>query len=146
MPWHSGRKFAESSSRLGREHAVGDDPAVVVDVVDEVVQRSEPLGETALHHAPLLAVDQPRDDVERPRPVDVRAVGVDGERDPHRQDLEIGHPLALADLVEPDAVQQLDEVPRDRSRAPVVLEQFVHERRPYPLEPDHPHPHPVAFS
>jgi hypothetical protein len=60
--------------------------------------------------------------------VDVLPVGVDGERDPHRQDLEVGHPLALADLVEADAVQQLDQVARDRSGAPVGLQQFVHER------------------
>ena len=113
--------------QVRREHAVRDDPAVVVDVVDEVVQRSEPLGEAAFHHAPLVTVDQARDDVERPRPVDVRSVGVDRERDPHRQDLEVGHPLAFADLVEADAMQQLDEVPRDRSRTAVVLEQFVHE-------------------
>ena len=132
--------------QVGGEHAVRDDPAVVVDVVDEMVQRSEPLGEPTFHHAPLGTVDQAGDDVERPRTVDVRSVGVDGERDPHRQDLEVGHPLSFADLVEADAVQQLDEVRRDGSRAAVVLEQFVHETRPYPVGQDPSHLQPVSFS
>ena len=132
--------------QVGREHPVGDDPPVVVDVVDEVVERPQPLGEPALDDAPLVAVDQARDDVERPGPVDVLTVGVDGERDPHREDLEIGHPLAFAHLVEPDAVQQLDQVTRDRSRAPVVLQQFVHVAdRTRDHRTDEPRP-PVSFS
>jgi hypothetical protein len=32
-------------------------------------------------------------------------------------------------------VQQFDQLARDRSRAAVVLEQFVHEPRPYPEDP-----------
>lgn len=37
---------------------------------------------------------------------------VDGERDAHREDLEVGHALALTNLVEPDAMEQLDQLTR----------------------------------
>ncbi len=132
--------------QLGGEDTVSDDPSIVVDVVDEVVQRAQPLGQTTLDEAPLVTVDQARDDVERPRPVDVLAVAVDGERDSHREDLEIGHPLALAHLVDPDAVEQFDQVVRDRSRAAVQFEQFVHECRPYPVQTNRQQTRPVSFS
>ena len=69
--------------------------------------------EPALDLLPLLAGDQPGDDVERPRPVDVLALGVDRERDAHREDLEVGHPLALAQFVDAEPVEQL---PSDHGR------------------------------
>ena len=53
---------------------------------------------------PLRRVDDPRDDVERPRPVDAAAVGVDGERDAHRQDVGRRRGLAGAQLVELERV------------------------------------------
>ena len=56
-PRHSGRKLAESLEQLGREHAVGDDPLVVVEVVDEQVERPQALDQPALdalHSSPSM--------------------------------------------------------------------------------------------
>ncbi len=113
--------------QLAREHPGGDDPLLVVDVVDEHVEGTQPLNQPLLDPAPLLTGDEPRDDVERPCPVDVLALRVDGERDPHGEDLEVGHPLALAQLVDAEPVEELHQIAGDRARSPVVLEQLVHE-------------------
>ena len=84
--------------------------------------------EAALDLLPLLAGDEPWDHVERPRPVDVLALGVDRERDPHREDLEVGHPLAFAELVDPEPVEQLHQITGDGTWVALVVQQFVHER------------------
>ena len=77
---------------------------------------------------PLLAGNQPRNDVERPRPVDVLALGVDRERDAHREDLEVGHPLAFAQFVDAEPVEQIHQVTGDGTWVALVVQQFVHER------------------
>ena len=67
-----------------RHDAVVDDLAPVVDVVDEAVERPDPLRQPALDRAPLVDRQDPRHEVERERAVD-RAVAVgaaDLERDP----------------------------------------------------------------
>ena len=83
--------------QFGREHLVLDDPLVVVDVVDEQVQRLDPLAQPALDARPLVARDHPRDDVERPGAVDRAAfLGVDGEGDAEVADRQVrgGPPVA----------------------------------------------------
>ena len=72
-PWHSGAVVDRVVEQFGREHAVGDASLLVVDVVDEAVERHEALDEAALDDRPLAGLDDPGDDVERPRPVDVGA-------------------------------------------------------------------------
>ena len=55
----------------------------VVDVVDERVQRADPLGEAPLDRRPFGGGEHPRHEIERPRPVTTLAVGPsDLERDP----------------------------------------------------------------
>ena len=117
--------------RVGLHDAVVDDLLVVVHVVDEHVERPQPLCETTLDTTPLVAGDEPRHDVERPGAVDVLTVRVHGERDAHREDLEVGQSLALAHLGETDALQQCDHFGRDRPGASIGLQQFVHGPRPY---------------
>ena len=51
--------------QLGRDRPVAEDQAVVVDVVDEQVQRPDPLLQPALDPVPLVGGDQPGDRVER---------------------------------------------------------------------------------
>ena len=75
--------------QLLAEHAVGDDLGVVVEVVDEEVERLQPLDQPPGDRGPFLGRDDPRHDVEGPGTVDVLAVGVDGERDAHRSDREL---------------------------------------------------------
>ncbi len=64
-------------------------------------------------------VDDPRDDVERPRPIDAAAVGVDRERDAHRQDVEVGVILACLQFVDAEPTQRVDEHLRVRARGAV---------------------------
>ena len=61
--------------QLPRHDAVADDLAVVVDVVDEQVERAHALGEPALDHAPLVAGEDARHEVEREGTVAGGAVG-----------------------------------------------------------------------
>ena len=63
--------------------AGADDLALVVDVVDERVERADPLRQPALDRRPLRRGDDPRDEVERERRGRARAVGGRQlERDP----------------------------------------------------------------
>jgi hypothetical protein len=111
--------------QLGREHAVGDDPLVVVQVVDEHVDRPEPLGESGLDATPLRRGDDPRDDVERPGPVDATAVGVHRERDAHGEDVELGERLSLLQFAVLERRQLLDERSCRGARRAVGGEELV---------------------
>ena len=70
--------------QLPRHLAVVDDLARVVDVIDEVVQRTDALGQAALDLLPLVGRDDPRHQVQRERAVLDRAGarGAGVERDP----------------------------------------------------------------
>jgi hypothetical protein len=119
---------------LGHD-AVGDNAPVVVKVVDEMIERREPLNETALDARPLGCFDRARDHVERPRPVDVLAFGVDGKRDPHLGDRAFGVALALGEL----ALTERREIAREmRGRGPRLArrrEELVEERARLVLSP-----------
>ncbi len=115
--------------QLGGEHAVGDDLLFVVDVVDEAVEGDEPLHESALHERPLVAGDHPGDDVERPGAIDVLAVGVHGERDAHRQDLDLGDALELGQFLRSEAVEHRHQGGGDGTRFAVPADQLVHPPR-----------------
>ena len=93
---HSGTKLTESSSSSAGNTPSAMTRLVVVQVVDEEVERLEPLHEPALDLRPLLGLDHAGHDIEGPGPVDPLAVGVDGEGDPHRQDVEIGQVTGVA--------------------------------------------------
>ena len=77
------------------------DLLLVVDVVDESVQRVDALLEPVGDDVPLTLDDQPRNDVERPLAIDRAAAftGVDGERDAHRPNRNFGCGLARGEFV-----------------------------------------------
>jgi hypothetical protein len=79
--------------------AVADDPALVVQVIDEVVQRGEPLGEPGGNAVPFLRGDDARNDVERPRAIDVAALAVHREGDAHLDDGALGGFLPRFELL-----------------------------------------------
>jgi hypothetical protein len=65
-----------------RQQAVADDRLFPgVDVVEEGVQRLHPLDQPALHVLPLPGGNDPRDDVERPGPLDALLLAVHREGD-----------------------------------------------------------------
>ena len=61
-------------------------------------------------------VDHPRHDVERPFPVDVLAVGVDGERDAHLGDDLAGRRAPLLELLVAEGVEVLGDRARGLAR------------------------------
>ncbi len=71
---------------------------VVVEIVDEQVERLQPLDETGRYPGPLAGGDDPGYDVHRPGPVDRGVVGVEGEGDTHRPDRGLAGLLALQQL------------------------------------------------
>jgi len=97
----AGARSAEALARIDQpigHHAVGHDPAPVVDVVDEQVEGVDPLLQPALDGRPLGRVDDPRHDVERPDLLRPGLVAVDVERDPHREQRLVGRPLPRGEL------------------------------------------------
>jgi hypothetical protein len=80
---------------LLREDLVLDDALVVIEVVDEQVQRLHALLQPKPRLAPLLFRDHSRDHVEGPGAVDRPALlRIDGEGDAHLLDGDLGRKLA----------------------------------------------------
>ena len=100
---------------------------MVVDVVDEGVERPHALLEAARDLVPFALQDEAGHDVERPFAVDVRTVVVDGERDAHGTDGEFGSRLAFADLVVGQFRQRLQQAARARPRLAGGGDEFVPE-------------------
>jgi hypothetical protein len=111
--------------QLRWEDPVGDHALIVVEVVDEAVERGEALDETGLDAAPLAGLDDARDDVEGPRPVDASTVGVHGERDAGGEDVELRQVLARLQLRQTEVAQVLDQRRGGGAGRPVVGQQLV---------------------
>jgi hypothetical protein len=95
-----------AEDQLGRHHARRQDALVVVDVVDEGVQRQRPLAQAALEHRPLRRGQDARHDVEGNQPLGLLGVAGDGEGDAQAVEQQ-GRLLALAG----DAVGRLGAQP-----------------------------------
>ena len=110
-----------------RHDAVGDDAPVVVEIVDEVIERLQPLNQAALDARPLRRLDRARNDVERPRAVDVLTLGVDRERDAHLDDRPLGVGLPLGERAPAERRQIVGELGRRRPGRAGRGEQLVVE-------------------
>ena len=64
-----------------RDHALADNSLVVIDVVEEQVQRLNALNQTGLHRRPLFASHRPRNEVERENLLHAAPIRVDREGD-----------------------------------------------------------------
>ena len=92
------KALARGDQPFGHD-AVANDLLIVIEVVDEQVQRVDPLLQTPLDARPLVELDDPRQDVERPDLLGAGRVAVDVEGDAHVQQGQIGRllpPLELA--------------------------------------------------
>ena len=107
--------------------AILDDPALVVDIVDEQVEGVDPLLQAALDRRPLGGVDDPRHDVERPDLLRPRLVAVDVERDPHREERLVGSPLPGGKLAVREGGETTDELLGARSGLERFVEKLVPE-------------------
>ena len=96
---------------LGRHHALAEDQLRPVDVLQEVVERLDPLLQPGLQAPPGPGRDHPRDDVEGKDLLDPLGVRVDGEGDAvvaehlHRQ------VVAASELVGAEPAQLLEHPP-----------------------------------
>ena len=97
-PMHAGAEVLRRRDDVGGHDAVLDDPLLVVEIVDEEVQRRGRWIRPALDALPFRALDRARDDVERPGAVDELAFRVDRERDAHLLDRALGIRLPLREL------------------------------------------------
>ena len=91
MPDHLAPEVPRQHDQAARHDPVVEDLLVVVDVVDEEVERLDALPQPRLDQPPLAGRDQARDQVERKDPLSpLRRVGVDGEGDPLVQEGAVG--------------------------------------------------------
>ena len=89
---------------------------VVIDVVDEQVQRADPLFEAPLDPVPLGRRDDPRDEIEGKDPLGAGAVAVHVERDSHVQERTFGGLLPPQQLAIDHRLDELDQRPGSRPR------------------------------
>ncbi len=107
-PLHLGAEVGVAENKLGGNRAVVQDMLLVVDVVEEAIQRRDALNAATLDVRPIVAREYSRDHVEGQHSVDRIAVTVDGERDTKvvelavarlcaplkGRDLHVAHPIA----------------------------------------------------
>ena len=106
---HLAAEVLAAVDQLARHDAVGQDLRVVIDVLQEQVQRGDALGQAALEHVPLGGGDDPGNQVVGEDPLGALAAAVDGEGDALVQEGEIGGRLALVHLAGADGLQAVVE-------------------------------------
>jgi hypothetical protein len=118
----------------GRRDQPARDDAVVdrrlltdVDVVEEAVQRSDPLREAAFDDGPLVRRDDPREQVHRPRALDALLFAVHGERDAAGLEHVLAELAAVRHVLFAEAVEALDQLAVVAARGAVSFERLVEE-------------------
>ena len=94
---------------LGGNHPVAEDLSIMVNVVDEEVQRADALFQTPLDAIPLLAGDDAWDRVERDDPLDAAPAAVNRERDALIAHQEVGRAMAAFQLLGPELAESIME-------------------------------------
>ena len=118
--------FGGSHNVLG-DHAIAHDFLVVVQIVDQHVQRGDPLLEPALERLPFIAADDPRDDVERNDPLEPAAIAVDVERNSELHHRPVGRVLSAGEVFRQHAADALAERLAIGRGQPFVVEHFIVE-------------------
>jgi hypothetical protein len=99
-PHHFGAELGIALDLLARHHAGLEDLLVVVDVMDEAVQRRDPLHQAFFHAAPLVRGNDARDQVKGDQALGARAVlvlgAIDGKRDADTAEDHLGLVAARA--------------------------------------------------
>jgi hypothetical protein len=117
--------------------ALADDLAGVVDVIDEVVQRADPLGQAALYVSPFLTADHPRHEVQWEGTFVGGAAAAAGlKRDALLHEDRIAPAARLDQPLGAQAPELVDERLGGSSRRSVRLEQLVQEREVGPVSID----------
>ena len=121
------REVRPRDDELPRHEARTDDLARVVGVVDEGVQRADPLGQAALDGAPVRGRDDPGTEVHGEWAVARAVLAGQLERDALAQEDRVAPAPGLDQPVRPEALQRGDELGRVRLDRAVVGEHLVEE-------------------
>ena len=106
-----GFEIVRFEHRLGGHDALGKNLLAVVHIVDKQVERAAALFETAAHPGPLPPGNNPRDQIEGPGAIDVAGLGVNGKRDAHFTDGQLGRRAAGGEFVFGQFAEQFDGGP-----------------------------------
>jgi hypothetical protein len=87
---HFGPVLGIAEDLLGGNNAGTDDVLPVVDIVQEHVQRLDPLRQATLQHGPFMRRNDARNDVEGDQAFGARIVAVDSERDADTAEAQVG--------------------------------------------------------
>ena len=96
-PVHLGTVLGVAEHALARDDAGRQDRLVVVDVVQERVQRVHALAQSPIEHLPLVGRNDARNDVERNQALGAGLLAVDREGDPDAMERALGLLALLGD-------------------------------------------------
>ena len=113
---------------LPRNHAVTQDPLVVIHIVDEQIQRPDPLLQPALNPRPLRGRYDSRHQIEWENPFRTLFVPIDIEGDPQLQKRAFRRVLALRQFTFGQTFDVPDQGPHRFPRSTVFLEELIVER------------------
>ena len=123
-----------------REHVIAHDALLVVDVVDEQIERLRALLQPGFDAPPLVERDHARNDVERPGAIDRSALLViDRKGDPHAANGCVGGLLARRELFGSERREKFDQCAGCGPRCTTGPDQLIEARRRRILFPGNPH-------
>ncbi len=122
---HLGPVALRLEDQLFRDDALAEDAAVVVNVVEEEVERLDALEQAGLHRLPFRGGDRPGDEVEGENLLDPAAVGIDGKGDALVDEDEVGGGAALLELGGLQAAEAFDDEPGVGVRPIRLGEEFI---------------------
>ncbi len=117
----------------GRDDAGLEDFLVVIDVVQEQVERPDPLAQAGLQRLPFGRRDDARDDVERDQPLLAGFLAIDGEGDADAVEGEVGFGPLAGDALGRRRPQPFVVAPVMGTDAAVGVDHFVVEVHVGPL-------------
>src|SRR6266568_2701945 len=112
---------------LARHHPIAQDFLVMINVVNEQVQRVDALLETLLDPAPFGGRNNPRQNIEREDFFHSRLLPIHVEGDAHLQQRSFGCPLAIKDFVFRQGLQGVEQAARRCAWPCRRSEHFVEE-------------------
>ena len=118
IPCISARYCVVAEHALARDDAGREDRLVVVDVVQERVQRVHALAQAAIEHLPLVGRNDARNDVERNQALGAGLLAVDREGDADAMERALGLLALLGDAGGRLSGRATPRMPRNGGRTP----------------------------
>jgi hypothetical protein len=106
---HLAPELRVAQDTLARHHAGVEDRLVVIDVMQERIERLYALPQAAVEHLPFRRRNDPRHDVERDQPLGSAVLAIDGERDAHAMKCALRFFAFLRDATRGGPVQPAGE-------------------------------------